>query len=140
LTDFARQYFVTIDGVSSTIAADSSQGWSQDTKISYSLTARGTSYGLLRNGTIVASLCDYARSSWRTIQSCMDDLSNRVSMFPQGKIVSDDRATWDGPDTETTGQPSEEGLRSTLRGWGWHEDCHLPDCFEHRPGRNRCDL
>jgi hypothetical protein len=43
LTDLARQFFVSIEGVHNSISADQDQGWGEDTDIFYTLTALGNS-------------------------------------------------------------------------------------------------
>ena len=139
LTTFARQYFVTIDGVDSSISADRAGEWDQDSKVSYSLTARGLYYGLAQSSSIGAAECDYARGCCEILRSCVQDLNQRRGIFPEGKRAHDRRATWNGPGPLTSGHSTDEGLRSHIRGWFWYPECHLPDFFEHRPGRDRCD-
>lgn len=140
LTTFARQYFVTIDGVNSAVSLDRYREWDQDSEISYSLTARGLYYGLSRSGSMGAAVGGYARGTWEILRSCVQGLGLRRGMFPEGKKAQDRRATWNGPGPLTSGHPTDEGLRSHLRGWFWYPECHLPDFFEHRPGQDRCDL
>ena len=140
LTTFARQYYVTIDGVDSAVSRDEAGEWDQDSKVSYNLTARGLYYGLAQSGSIGAAECGYARGSWEILRSCVQDLSQRCGNFPEGKRAHDRRATWNGPGPLISGHRTDEGLRSHLRGWFWYPECHLPDFFENRPGRDRCDL
>jgi hypothetical protein len=110
---------VTIDGVNNAISRDSDGSWDQDSEHSCSLTARG---------------------SWEILGSCVQDLSQRRGIFPAGKKAHDRRAIWSGPEPLTSGHATDEGARSHLRGWFWYSECRLPDFFEHRPGRDRCDL
>lgn len=139
LTTFARQYFVTIDGVNSVISADRFGEWDHDSDVSYRLTARGLYYGLAQSSSMGAAVGDYARGSWEILRSCVRDLGHRGGIFPEGKRAHDRRATWNGPGPLTSGNPTDAGLRSHLRGWFWYPECHLPDFFEHRPGKDRCD-
>jgi hypothetical protein len=140
LTDVARQYFVTIDGLDNNVYPDRLGEWAQHSRISYKLTARGASYDLSRSGAMIAAACDYARTSWKFVQSCVTDMSARQTIFPEGRLYSDRRATWNGPEEhETWRHAVSEGQRSTLKRWPWHGESHLPDFFEHRPGDHRCD-
>jgi hypothetical protein len=119
LATFARQYYVTIDGVNNTVSRDSDGSWEQESEISFTLTARG---------------------SWEILGWCVQDLSQRQGIFPAGKKAHDRRAIWSGPGPLTSGHATDERSRSHLRGWFWYPECRLPDFFEHRPGRDRCDL
>lgn len=134
LTTFARQYFATIDGVNSSISADGFGEWGHDSDISYSLTARGLFCGLARSDSIGAAVGDYARGSWEILRSCVQDLSHRGGIFPEGKRAHDRRATWNGPGPLTSGHPTDAGPRSHLRGWFWYPECHLPDFYRASPG------
>jgi hypothetical protein len=136
LTDVARQYFVSIDGVHSTIHAASDEGWDEDVCVSYKLTARGESYDLARECTIMASVLDYARIFHDTVAWCLSNVSHRRDIFPAGKIDSDKYASWNGPSEY---YERNVGMQSTFRRWAWYPSLHIPDLFEHRPGADRCE-
>jgi hypothetical protein len=140
LTDVAQQYFVSIEGVSSSIHANGDERWQESSDLSCTLTARGKSYNLARSRTLRAAVRDYGRIFGEAVTSCVAGFKSRRSVFPQGKLASDYEATWRGPGLTLTGHPSDSELRSTLPRWRWSKGCHLPDLFEHRPGLDRCDL
>jgi hypothetical protein len=77
LTDLARQYFVSIDGVHSTIIVVPGEGWDENVGISYKLTARSASYDLARKRTLMSSVLDYARIFRRKISWCLNNIRRR---------------------------------------------------------------
>jgi hypothetical protein len=136
LTDVARQYFVSIDGVHSTIGAVPGETWDEEVGVSYKLTARVESYDLARERTLMTSVLDYARDFRDAISWCLSDVSHRRDIFPEGKIDSDRWASWNGPSED---HEWSAGMQSTSQRWVWYPSLHIPDLFEHRPGANRCE-
>jgi hypothetical protein len=137
LTDLARQYFVSIDGVHSTIIVVPGEGWDENVGISYKLTARSASYDLARKRTLMSSVLDYARIFRRKISWCLNNIRRRRDVFPAGKIVNDWHASWNGPSED---YEMNVGMQSTFQQWVWFPSLHIPDLFEHRPGADRCEI
>jgi hypothetical protein len=137
LTDVAQQYFISIDGVESNIYADE-RSWAEGLRISYNLTARGEAYASERERTLKQATRDYARVFMKAILACMSGIKRRRGVFPQGKLASDYEAAWTSPGLALTGGPSDDQLRGTLSRWKWYPSCHLPELFEHLPGKDRC--
>jgi hypothetical protein len=140
LTELARQYFVSIDGVHSTIVVvpgeEWGDGWEETVGISYKPAARGASYDLARERTLMANVLDYARIFQDRIAWCLDNIRYRRDVFPAGEIDSDWYASWIGPSED---YEMDVGMQSTFGRWVWYPSLHIPDMFEHRPAIDRCE-
>lgn len=142
LQAIARLFFESISGIeSSTSAAETNGGWDAVQTFSYELTARGKSYEARRNDTLaVARQNTLSLKHWAyKMKVCTSKILQRREVFPKGKAFSDASGTWKGSEPRPEGTAPDSHLWRRPYGWVPRTSVHIPDFFEHRPGKNCCD-
>lgn len=136
VTDFARQYFDSIQGCSTALfihhiaPPSTTEAWRQEHKVEYILNQRGASYAKLRDGVV-----DVAKRSRVSLlgkaKTCAQNLLTRHWSTPKDRTPYV-AGTWMGPEPAPEGTPLDDPLRVYPKDWMFYETGCLPDFCEHR--------
>lgn len=143
LQGYAQMYFLSLRGIEgSTASSNRIGGWNDFQSVSYTLTERGEAYQARRCETLdTARQCAFlSPAHWASkLKTIAQSFTQRQDVFPKGKAFSDINGTWKGPEPPPAGTPATSHLWQNPWAWATRMSTHLPDFFEHRAQKDRCD-